>query len=94
MNVFVRRAAPWACAWMLGVQAVQAAGTAPPEQVPPAPFDRYRPWRDEPLEDWRKANDHVGEIGGWRTYVRESMQGGDEVEQGGHDHHGPSEVKP
>ena len=37
-------------------------------------FTDYRGWRDEKLADWRSANDVVGEIGGWRVYLREAHQ--------------------
>jgi hypothetical protein len=88
LKVFLRRAASptrarltWlaalaACAWMAWVPA-QAAETAAPEQAAATPFKQYQGWRDEPLDDWRKANERVGEIGGWRTYLRESQQDGD-----------------
>jgi hypothetical protein len=68
----------------------QAAEAAPPGQAAATPFNQYRNWRDEPLEDWRQANERVGEIGGWRTYLREAQQGGDGPDSGQsqHDHHG------
>ena len=50
--------------------------------APPPPFERYQSWREAPPGDWRKLNERVGEIGGWRTYLRESQ------DEGGHDHHG------
>jgi hypothetical protein len=88
----LRATVPCLCAGLLGFPAAQAAETqAAVEPVPPAlasPFDRYQAWRDEPLRDWREANDRVGEIGGWRTYLRESQADGEQGEQGDHDHHG------
>ena len=82
-------AAPCLCAGLLGFPAAQAADTqAAAKAAPPAlaaPFDRYQSWRDAPLGDWRQLNDRVGEIGGWRTYLRESQADG---EQGDHGHHG------
>lgn len=74
-NRLLCRAAPWACAWLLAVPAAQAADAPPPEtgRQPAAPFDRYQGWRDTPPADWRAANDRVGEVGGWRTYLRESQ---------------------
>lgn len=66
-----RRAVLWACAWALCAPAAHAAGPSRPSA--PAPFAHYQGWRDEPLQDWRAANDRVGEIGGWRTYLRESQ---------------------
>ncbi|MDP1646230.1 MAG: hypothetical protein Q8L71_12150 [Thiobacillus sp.] len=94
MNVFLRRAAPrvrvplfwlatpWACAWMVWVPAAHAVETEPPEQAASAPFKQYQGWRDEALQDWREANERVGEIGGWRTYLRESQIEGDAADQG------------
>lgn len=87
-NGFLRRAAPWACAWILGTQ---AANAAPPEDELADPFDRYQAWRDTPPLDWRAANERVGEIGGWRTYLREAQPGGDTADDGDqaqHDHRG------
>lgn len=75
LNRLLCRAAPWALAWMLAGPAARAAEAPPPEPAPEpaAPFDRYQGWRDTPLTDWRAANDRVGEVGGWRTYLRESQ---------------------
>jgi len=84
-------AAPCLCAGLLGFSAAQAAeAQAVAEPAPPAlasPFDRYQSWRDAPLGDWRELNDRVGEIGGWRTYLRESQDNGDQVDHGQHGHH-------
>ena len=82
LNVFVRRAAPWACACLLGVPMAYAAG-----QDTSAPFERYQGWRDEPLQDWRAANQRVGEIGGWRTYLRESQPADDAAGRDAQDDH-------
>jgi hypothetical protein len=54
-----------------------AAEAAPAEQAVAAPFRLYQGWRDEPLQDWRQANERVGEVGGWRTYLREAQQDGE-----------------
>ena len=45
-------------------------------------FDGYRGFTDQPVGSWRKANDDVGRIGGWKAYARE-RQGGDAA--GGHE---------
>lgn len=34
-------------------------------------FEGYRPFVAEEVGDWRKANDTVRDIGGWRAYARE-----------------------
>jgi hypothetical protein len=65
-----------------------AAEVDPPDEAATAPFKQYQGWRDEPLQDWREANDRVGEIGGWRTYLRESQPAGDAADQGHHGHPG------
>jgi hypothetical protein len=94
LNGLFRPAAPLACAWLLWLPAVQAADTAASGQADAVPFKQYQGWRDEPLQDWREANQRVGEIGGWRTYLRESQQAdeGDMdrsgAHSGGHMNHG------
>ena len=45
-------------------------------------FDGYRGFTDQPVESWRKANDDVGRIGGWKAYAREGQGGG---AAGGHE---------
>ena len=96
-NISLRRVAPRAharlsglavCVWMAWVPAL-AAEAVPPGEAAANPFKQYRNWRDEPLDDWRQANERVGEIGGWRTYLREAQQGGDrpDSEPGPHSHH-------
>ena len=35
---------------------------------------QYRRMSDETVGSWREANDNVGRIGGWRTYLREARQ--------------------
>lgn len=34
----------------------------------------YRAWKDQPVSDWREANEVTGRIGGWRAYAREARQ--------------------
>lgn len=87
LKVISRRAAPWACAWMLGLPMAHAIEDAPSEQGASAPFEHYRGWRDEPPQDWRAANDRVGAIGGWRSYLRESQLDVDGADSGGHGDH-------
>lgn len=63
--------------WAGGL-ATPAAVAAETSAEPPlaAPFDHYQRWRDEPLLNWSEVNARVGQIGGWRTYLRESQEGG------------------
>lgn len=86
----LRMAAPWGLAWMLGASVGLAAEPATPGQAVSVPFEAYQRWRDEPLVDWRTANDRVGEIGGWRTYLREAQPQGDDA--AGHDDHGAADT--
>lgn len=86
-----RRMASWTCVWLLAAPLAQAAETLsmPMPANAAAPFEQYKRWRDEPVQDWREANDRVGEIGGWMTYLREAQQGEGGMESGMHDaHHG------
>lgn len=39
-----------------------------------SPLSSYQGLRDEPLQNWREANDLVGRIGGWRTYAQEPWE--------------------
>jgi hypothetical protein len=80
-------ALPLACSWMVAGTAT-AAETAPSRQAVSDPFRHYQGWRDEPLQDWRAANARVGEIGGWRAYLRESQQDGDGADEGSRGHPG------
>ena len=87
LNGFFRHVA-LACAWLLGAPTAHAAEAEPPEPAAATPFKQYQGWRDEPLQDWRQANERVGEIGGWRTYLREAQQDGDSADQGHSGHSG------
>ena len=73
---FLLLAVPWAWIGMLSAPVAYAAEAAPAEMATVSIFKGYQNWRDEPLIDWREANARVGEIGGWRTYLRESQEGG------------------
>ena len=37
-------------------------------------FEGYKPYTEEKTIDWKRANDNVGKIGGWREYAREASQ--------------------
>lgn len=68
-------------ALLAGLQAAAQGGA--PEQAPiPAAstaynsaFEGYRPFVTEEIQDWRRSNDTVREIGGWRAYAREISGG-------------------
>jgi len=92
---FIRIAVPLACAWMLAAPMAHAAETlATPMEtgmLSSPPLKQYQKWRDEPVQDWSAANARVGEVGGWRTYLREAQQGEGGAapnSQGQHGHHG------
>ncbi|MET4578233.1 hypothetical protein [Ottowia thiooxydans] len=40
-----------------------------------SPFETYQGYADQPVQSWRKANDRVGQIGGWRAYAKEAKTG-------------------
>jgi len=100
LNALFRRAARLArapvfrvaaCAWALWTPAAHAAELQAAEQAAIDPFKQYQGWRDEPLQDWRAVNERVREVGGWRTYLRESQPaagGADQDPQGHHGHNG------
>ena len=73
-NPTPRRLAHVACtlALVAGLAHAEAPMPAPVEAV--APFDRFQPWRDTPVADWRETNERVHAVGGWRTYLREAQQ--------------------
>ena len=52
---------------------LDALATVPPPAYA-STFNRYRRWRDEPLQPWRASNDTAYAIGGWRAYAREAQQ--------------------
>lgn len=70
-------------AMLAGPPVVQSQPPAPvPVQAPAAAdaepsgsasaFEGYRAHADEPIRNWKQANDEVGRIGGWRAYAREA----------------------
>ena len=54
--------------------AAQVASTAPAPSPAPAynsAFEGYRPFAAGEVQEWRRSNDTVREIGGWCAYARE-----------------------
>ncbi|MDB5944129.1 MAG: hypothetical protein JWQ13_3695 [Ramlibacter sp.] len=52
----------------------QTAASAPSTPAAPAyqsAFEGYRPFEAGAVQDWRKSNETVREVGGWRAYARE-----------------------
>ena len=54
-----------------GPNPADPAAAAPPVVYQPV-FGGYQPYTDQPVGNWRDANDAVGRIGGWREYAREA----------------------
>ena len=74
--------APVATPVALAQQASAPAAAEGPRPAYRSAFDGYRGFTDQPVGSWRKANDGVGRIGGWKAYARESQGGG---AAGGHE---------
>jgi hypothetical protein len=71
----------WAivAAYLLGAAAsLNARIVAAQSTVSPLPFkstlDKYKPYTDEKIVPWKAANDEVGKIGGWRSYLKEANE--------------------
>ena len=90
LKFLIRHATPPMCIWLALSPAIHAAeektAAEPARPALAAPFDQYQNFRDEPVRDWRQANDRVNEVGGWRTYLRESYQDGGTAGPGPHAH--------
>ena len=79
--LFAPAATPVALAQQASAPAAPAAAAGARPAYRSA-FDGYRGFTDQPVESWRKANDDVGRIGGWKAYARESQGDG---AAGGHE---------
>lgn len=63
--------------WLAACAAGMAMGGAAHAQAPALPtsvFDSYRPYTEEPLVNWKAANDTTARIGGWREYARQAQE--------------------
>ncbi len=76
---FFRVVLPWALALFAGVSSAQAQTKvgAPKSALLTtlqysSPIKAYQGYEDQPVQSWRKANDRVGQIGGWRAYAKEA----------------------
>ena len=56
-------------------QTPQTSSTPAENDVYRSAFEGYRPFAAGDVQDWRRANDTVREIGGWRAYAREIQAG-------------------
>lgn len=74
-------AAAFAASFAANAQMVAPERARPIPAAPSSPynsaFEGYRPFSPAELGDWRKANETVRDVGGWRAYARE-MRGGAE----------------
>ena len=65
-----------------------AVTVAPPTTEAIAPyasvFKDYKPYTDEPIVNWKAANDTTASIGGWREYARQAQQAGNTPAHAGH----------
>lgn len=60
--------AAWASTALLASVA-QAQTAAPPASA----FENYKPYTDEPIGNWKTANDTTARIGGWREYAKQAQ---------------------
>ena len=70
--VIVLVSAPAAAADTSSPLNAAAAVPAMTYQSPLTDFQAFAP--DEPMASWKKANDRVGELGGWRTYLKNATK--------------------
>lgn len=59
----------------------QSTATLPPSAPntgTPSAFAGYKALTDEPVENWKTANDKVAKIGGWREYAKQAQQPADQ----------------
>lgn len=79
MSHFIKTIHLGAAALAAGASWSQTPPAQPAAQQPAltysSAFEGYRPFEAGEVQDWRKSNDTVREIGGWRAYARE-IQGG------------------
>lgn len=59
-----------ACAFSM---ALAGAAHAQTPALPASVFDSYKPYTDEPVANWKQANDTTARIGGWREYARQAQ---------------------
>ena len=57
---------------------LKSSSQMPPKPIVGLPYrsatDLHRSYEEVTLQDWKSANDRVGEIGGWRVYANEAYQ--------------------
>ncbi len=64
-------------ALLVGHASAQTAPPAVPPEATPVPykpaFEGYRAYSDDPMLNWKAANDEVARIGGWREYAKQAQ---------------------
>ena len=56
-------------------QTVLPAVAAAPAPTPyKSAFEGYQAYSDDPMVNWKAANDDVARIGGWREYAKQAQQ--------------------
>ncbi|MEO6015869.1 MAG: hypothetical protein ABIP46_01330, partial [Polaromonas sp.] len=84
------RLTPHSCAQLLAAPLLLWAGTALAQTPSPAhpsvspvgaavpayrsALQGYKPYTDDTIVDWKKANDTAASAGGWRAYAKEAAQ--------------------
>jgi hypothetical protein len=70
----------WTCvgAFSLATSSAVIAQSTPMQNTRTLSFkstlSQYKPYTDEKTVDWKAANDDVGKIGGWRTYLKQANE--------------------
>ncbi len=74
----------WKCTRAVAAFSVVLAGSAFAQTTSPATsaleaptssaFKNFRPYTDEPVSNWKAANDEAARIGGWREYAKQSQE--------------------
>ena len=69
-NVSIARQLLAVCASGLLLASAAHAQTAAPSA---SAFENYKPYTEEPVGNWRVANDNTAQIGGWRAYAKQAQ---------------------
>jgi hypothetical protein len=81
-NLSPRACFALSCSIFAGAATAQAV--SPIDTAPTRPFAQveykstlsdFKPYSDQPIQSWVKANDLVGRIGGWQSYAKEIATG-------------------
>jgi len=78
--LFAQTCLALSCAMLAGVAAAQAnkepvKNLSVVEVEYKSALSDFRPYNDQAIQSWVKANDLVGRIGGWRSYAKEVATG-------------------